>query len=420
MFFGQEYQKYERQVNGLYDFGLDTGLLVNFIAFRPKTEVLLNVPSYRLNLSKSMKKVFDYLFGKRYLSRVKLLNSTIAKDCGVSVRTVIRATNTFMSDGLIFKTQLFARDVNEYMVSPLLKKGKSSFDVWLNTLSDRDLKLYRDHGLLPNGHFPKAKQYADGPEVNITVERTRAESIPTKPLSRFKTKFVTLNINNNNIDNLYINKNVMYARARNVALPLPDTESANTTNFVKIKKGEGVSVRNLDPNYESLEFTPAQKAVDALFSLRPTQKLKLFAFPESALEHCTAQFKKEHRKNDVKGWMWFIKQAIFFCGQIRIRPDWTRYYNLCTFYGIQSEKASDAPSSSAISKVASSAVKIEEKVALPTIEELAKEIVSWKQKIANFDMKHNFLGETLLELAKTRLKAVEQEFIERLALHGQS
>jgi len=35
-------------------------------------------------------------------------------------------------------------------------------------------------------------------------------------------------------------------------------------------------------------------------------------------------------------------------------------------------------------------------------------------------MKHNFLGETLLELAKTRLKAVEQEFIERLALHGQS
>ena len=404
MFFEKEYNKFDRTLEGKVNFLLDTGDSVNYMAFRPTREVLFDIVTYKRSLTKSFQKIFEYFFNtKRKLKRIKLLNSTIAVACGVSKRTVIRATNKFQSDGLIYKVQFFARDVNEYMMSPFLKTGKPSFDLWLNCMSDKDRLLYRDHGLMPNGYYPMEKKFPE-------------RSIRASVNSRFKKRFVTLNINTELKRDIYINKNKKRCSGGIDVIKKNNTFtkfSVVVKTYVETPISRCPDMNNSLAEYDALEFNKTQQSIISLFNLKPSEKLKLFSFPDSAWEHAKDSSRLKNIACDFKGWLWLLNACISYCKNMHIRPDWDRYQRLCALYGVTPDKQNHSVQISKPRMVVTPVQKPD------SLEYLAREIVSWKSKIAEFEANPNPVS-FMVDFAKKRLEQVEQEFKERLSNDSQN
>ena len=91
------------------------------------------------------KEVFELLLEYCHFPNVKIKNETIALRLGCSNKTVTRATNKFLQDGLITKHQQNKYTPNYYTFNEEFKK--ISFSHWINSLSSHNQYLYITHGI---------------------------------------------------------------------------------------------------------------------------------------------------------------------------------------------------------------------------------------------------------------------------------
>jgi len=82
------------------------------------------VKPYHDSLTDNEKKIFETFMRLKEAQCIQINKNDIAQEIGCSTKTVQRATNKFMNDGLILKFQEVKRDVNYFMLNPILYNPK--------------------------------------------------------------------------------------------------------------------------------------------------------------------------------------------------------------------------------------------------------------------------------------------------------
>lgn len=361
------------------DFGINSKELVNFGVIRPCFEFRKNACAYIRGLPESCKDVLAYLLMFKKATRVVINRKTFAEKLGYSLKTITRATNKLMADGLLYKYRENTYVSNDYILSPVLYKGKASFEIWLNySLTEEQQRHYLLHGVLPNDAVPKPFLY-----------RVQQGNVPC-------------NIN------IYKREYLYYKRVRRGRAQVHNYPKKGMMSMKNGKRGLA-NVKSTDKqglNLDEIGFSDTSKSISSLLSLNNSQKLKLFAFPESCLHHVWGSLKSMTFVYPKRGWQEFLKQAISFCTKLGIRPDWDKYKRLCTLYDIQVEKEHGSYTSP--KKAPMYTRYIPEKESQVGVQGLLEQRQKWIQAIETYTSRDNFFID-LVKFARLRLRMVEEE-----------
>lgn len=249
----------------------------------------VRLDKYKNSLTPSYKRILSFIFSLRAIKDLYLLNETVRKKAGCSTRTVQRGFKKLIADGLLSRTREHGRSVFLYKLNPILLKGKQSYEMWCKESPQEYSDIVMKHGMIPPG------------KKRIIVKSKRTSL----------SEYVTLNI----IGSLLKFKLIGRKRSR------------ISMNFLK---KEEISIAN----FNEIVFSKIRKKIGSGFRLNRTEKLKLFAFPESVLELAFKHFSWERAKGRTIGYGWFLSMCIESCKKIGIKPDWSNFYRLCEEYGV--------------------------------------------------------------------------------------
>jgi DNA-binding MarR family transcriptional regulator len=220
----------------------------------PKDFSSKDLQTYMSLLTPKTKRVAEYILKFRNLQQVKLINSTIAREVGCTIRTVIRATNKFNEDGFITKQQPHPYDANNFSFHEKTKKGSGAFSYWFNGLPPATQDTYISHGVI-----------IDHKNKKIVSQRN-----------------VTPYLSSSLRDSLFKNSSLLLVRARE-----------KRQDFSKKIKGKMVKEENKmasrmypvwqPPKEEPLDYQIAAKELSILGFRRQVEKPEEFWDPRSIL-----------------------------------------------------------------------------------------------------------------------------------------
>lgn len=240
-----------------------------YIEFNPCHEFLRDGQEYVMSFPEKQRRVVYCLIDLMHCKEVKVSNKYLAEKCCVSERTVQNATATLVADRIIIKEQQHQRSVNRYIFAPKFKKGKQSFQIWLNRLTPQQQGDYMMHNILPNGHIQKSHKYS----------------------------ICTLNINIRKREYIYKNSE----RLTNVESLSPSKEGRMSTTITDI--------------------SPAKQKVLAKYRITTTVGVKLWAFSDAIIQEVYDNW-------NLSTFTAFINQCKHLSEKNSVPPRWNRSYEL--------------------------------------------------------------------------------------------
>lgn len=252
--------------------------------------------AYIASLTKMERRIFFAVWNFRKCKRVRIRNKIIADIADCDVRTVTRATTKFMADGLILKTQMGTYTPNDYLFSPLLKKGKAAFMVFLLFLPAPLQALYNLHGHIPKQRHSMAALEAD-------VQHNCSSFVVESNLS-----------SNNEYESL--KGSTIRIRSQEKDKKLHDRENI---------MGEASELKGV-------MLSPVMKRIVSAFDLGLYDTLTLFAFPEIVLSE--VYFYYQSNMKGKRGFAWFLQGCKAACATKKIPVGWKRFFQLCNDHGL--------------------------------------------------------------------------------------
>lgn len=253
-----------------------------YIEFNPCQEFLRDGHEYIMSFPEKQRRVVYCLIDLMHCKEVKVSNKYLAEKCLVSERTVQNATATLVADRIIIKEQQHQRSVNRYIFAPKFKKGKQSFQIWLNRLTLQQQGDYMMHNILPNGHLQKSHKYS----------------------------ICTLNINIRKREYIYKNSE----RLTNVESLSPSKEGSMSTTITDI--------------------SPARQKVLAKYRIKTTLGVKLWAFSDAVIQEVYDNWQ-------LPTFTAFINQCKHISEKNHVKPKWHRSYELLRKHNLPETGSTD-------------------------------------------------------------------------------
>lgn len=403
---------------GYVDFNVDTSFLARNVGFKVSKAFRKDPAGFVNSKSKYYQKILRYLRSFYKRTRILLRNHVIAAKVGCSVRTVIRVTDALMADGLVYKYKKHGWAPNDYILHPALKGGKLSFSLWFNELTPYQQIMYMDHGILVEKEKPK-KVFTEK-NVTHTYKLVLVNSL-------FKKESITV-LDSDVSETKRVRAYVREGRPVTYNLTLSKQSTTKTFHNSKTKGEQAMKMNKETPNINDEAFNELQSSIISIYELCDDDKLKLFAFPASALEHAFDVEDKKRRVGKISSFKMLVNEATAWCGERGIKPDWARFYRLRKYYKTTPEKGKverkqyQAKSTServhrpedkeAYDKIASKYVKQSKQP--ETGQEIYREIVKFEKVLEEYenDPKTNTLKPYLIEMAKSRIQKLNEQLIE--------
>lgn len=296
--------------------------------------------AYVSQLSGYEQKILCYFLRFRKAKRIKLRNRTVAYDVGCATRTVQRATRKLQEDGLIFKQQEHPLAPNDYYISPLLRKGRASFIVWLNMLSEDEQLIYMRDGFMPSGYLsgnisvPQKPQLE--PNVTPNINRSKIESIYNNPCTGRRATRTHVE---------YLNGKKPHDTPIPSRKPsIPQTGRSMGYDFVgKPVYRRKVKQMNLESYKDASEFISKKFSyyhqtlrTKTQMSMRDT--LMLFAFDSDAVKYALGRWLRSSQDGKRKGVPWVFGVLKNWCQKEGRVVQWQAGYALCDHFKAQDKK----------------------------------------------------------------------------------
>ena len=284
----------------------------------PKTAPVDCIDNYLAGLTFFQKQIAYYLLGFRNASWATITNEHIATVIGCSTKTVTRATNKFLDDGFITKSQENKYAPNNYTIN----KVKFSFFHWFQSLSEHNQELYISHGIRLNHNNQIIYPSRNVPhnKSSLILDILSSKPCPVPVSSR------------------------AHARRYVYAHDMNDQKKGKKVNEAQKKlildNRFSPTVKNMfnEPTIMEHIITPVIQKITAILSLDEHEQLKLTPFTDETLEHV---YKKLERSVSAKKISyihnrvgWIIAIANKYCTANNVKADWNWYYDLCEIKGV--------------------------------------------------------------------------------------
>jgi hypothetical protein len=284
--------------------------------------------SQTVNYTPIQNKILSFFKLYRHASFTKFTNEYIALSIGCSTKTVTRATNQFLKDGLITKCQKNRYAPNDYTFNNKIDKARGTFSHWINSLSSTNQNLYISHGIRIDHDNKIIFSYEN-------VPHNKKSLILDKYLSR---RTLTLR-----------------AGARKVSVKIRDHKKGARVNTEQKKL---ILDNRHDPRIKDILANPKISAeiitqpiqqLTTLMNLEAKEYYRMIAFSNETIEHVLSivdpivtgrKVLREVIKNKMA---WIISIATAYCKKNNLIPDWKWYYTVCEIMGMSTQNEQVKP-----------------------------------------------------------------------------